>query len=54
MKLIKAIDIVKYYSKLILSDNPNRWIMIQDMHESEKDELEDAVEKIEEFIKDIK
>lgn len=50
MKLIKAIDIVNYYSKLILSDDSMKWVKIQDMDEIERDELEEAVEKVRDFI----
>ncbi|WP_170313560.1 hypothetical protein [Lacrimispora amygdalina] len=50
MKLIKAIDIVNYYSKLILSDDSMKWVKLQDMDESERDDLEEAVEEVEAFI----
>ncbi|WP_156882269.1 hypothetical protein [Lacrimispora indolis] len=50
MKLIKAIDIVNYYSKLILSDDSMKWVKMQDMDEIERDELEEAVEKVRDFI----
>lgn len=54
MKLVKAMEIINYYSIMILQDRPDRPVSLSDMEESEAEELEEAVDKVREFIKEMR
>jgi hypothetical protein len=54
LKLMKAIEIVNYYSVMILQDRPDRPVSLSDMEENEVEDLEEAVEKVREFIKEMR
>lgn len=54
MKLIKAIEIINYYSVMILQNSPDRPVSLSEMDESEAEELDEAVEKVREFIKEMR
>lgn len=51
MNLKKALDIVNWYSRMILK---NRAQSLEDMEESAIEELQDAVDKTEEFLNEFK
>jgi hypothetical protein len=51
MNLKKALDVVNLYSRMILK---NRAQSLEDMDESEIEELQDAVDKTEEFLNEFK
>lgn len=50
MNLRKALDILKYYGIKVLNEEVDN---IMELHEDEKYELEDAIDKVREFIKDM-
>ena len=50
MNLRKALDILKYYGIKVLDEKVDD---IMDLHEDERYELEDAIDKVLEFIKDM-
>lgn len=51
MKLKKALEIINWYSQMILRDKSQT---LSDMDETDKDELEAAVEKVREFLEEFK
>lgn len=50
MDLRKALDVLKWYGIKVLNEKVDD---IMNLHEDEKYELEDAIDKVREFIKDM-
>lgn len=51
MKLKKALDIITWYSQMILRDKVQTF---SDLDEDDKDELDSAIDKVREFLEEFK
>jgi hypothetical protein len=51
VKIKKALDIIIWYSQMILRDKAQ---MLSDLEESDKDELDSAINKVREFLEEFK